>query len=158
MIRFLPCIATLPTRPGFWGCGRLTDLITISLAITICTGRYRFTMRIQGVRLTKIWRRFRPRLAILCRGIPISPFPAIRWRRNLAISRFGAATRMMRPSADGRCTIRLLSAVWIRLWRKSIPMRQHPHPIWESASRLKTGKLYSPFACRCWLCRHRGRV
>ena len=39
-------------------------------------------------------------------GIPISPFPAIRWRRNLAISRFGAATRMMRPSADGRCTIR----------------------------------------------------
>ena len=45
----LPCIATLPTRPASWGCGRPTDLISISLVIIICTARYRFTMRIQGV-------------------------------------------------------------------------------------------------------------
>ena len=58
----------------------------------------------------------RHRSAILCRRMPISPipFPAIQWRSNLAMSRSGAATRMMRQSANGRGTIRLLSAVWIR--------------------------------------------
>ena len=48
-IRFLPRIAIWPARPVFWACGRLTGPILTCLAITICTGRFRFTMLFQGV-------------------------------------------------------------------------------------------------------------
>ncbi len=47
-------------------------------------------------------------------GMPISPFPAMQWRSNLAISRFGAATRMMCRFVNGRCTIRSSWTVWNR--------------------------------------------
>ena len=67
--------------------------------------------------------------------------PAIRWRSNLAIFRSGAETRIMRRSVNGRRTIRSMSAMWNRLWRALIPMRQNPHPITVSASRLRAGKL-----------------